>query len=52
MPNMIGSVGRLSPNPPSKFWRLIARGVKKTTNNISLSRERKVQAALLVLLQE
>ena len=39
IPNMIGSVGKLSPNPPSIFWRLIASGVRKTTNKINLSKE-------------
>ena len=37
----MGSVGRLNPKPPSIFWRLIANGVKKTTNKISLSKENK-----------
>ena len=39
IPKMIGSVGKLKPNPPSIFWRLIARGVRKTTTNINLSNE-------------
>jgi hypothetical protein len=38
---MIGSVGKLSPNPPSIFWRLIANGVRKTTNKINLSKEKR-----------
>jgi len=41
IPKIMGSVGRLNPNPPSIFWRLIANGVKKTTNKISLSKENK-----------
>ena len=40
MPKIIGSVGKLRPNPPSMFCRLIAKGVKKTTSKISLSREK------------
>lgn len=40
MPKIIGSVGKLNPNPPSKFCKFIAKGVRKTTKRISLSREK------------
>jgi|APLak6261661892_1056031.scaffolds.fasta_scaffold08567_1 hypothetical protein len=40
IPKMIGSVGRLSPKPPSKFWRFTANGVKKTVRSINLSSEK------------
>jgi hypothetical protein len=40
MPKMIGSVGKLNPNPPSKFCMLIAKGVRNTVSSISLSSEK------------
>jgi hypothetical protein len=46
MPNMIGSVGKLSPKPPSRFCRLIAKGVRKTTNKISLSKEKRANSTI------
>lgn len=40
MPKMMGSVGKLSPKPPSNFCKLIASGVKKTVSSINLSNEK------------
>lgn len=40
IPKMIGSVGRLSPKPPSKFCKFTASGVKKTVTSINLSSEK------------
>ncbi|MEI6487956.1 MAG: hypothetical protein WCP52_03285 [Bacteroidota bacterium] len=49
MPKIIGSVGKLSPSPPSRFCRFIARGVRKTTKSMSLSKENKASSTTNII---
>ena len=41
MPNMMGSLGRLTPIPPVSSSRLTVNGVRNTTKRTNLSKETK-----------